>query len=100
MSVSAESGMQYRKPMQVTPLPIGSGGNNDTKKHMNENNTNLTMLMAQSQADTKYDPSPPTPLIAAHTSKTIEGYCSRSSNIAYLIGVVGVCCIVYGFFKK
>jgi hypothetical protein len=44
MSVSAESGMQYRKPMQVAPLPIGSGGNNDTKKHMNENNTILQRL--------------------------------------------------------
>lgn len=44
---------------QVSPLPVGPGGNNPTKRQMNDTNTRLTMLTAQASANTKYDPPVP-----------------------------------------
>ena len=39
-------------PIQVTALPIGSGGKSESAAQLNNMNTTLTMLSAQSQANT------------------------------------------------
>ena len=54
--------MSALKPTQVHPLPIGSGGNSALKQQMNQTNTLLTMLNAQANANTKYDPAVPQPI--------------------------------------
>jgi|LauGreDrversion4_2_1035121.scaffolds.fasta_scaffold1191649_2 hypothetical protein len=84
------------KKRQVSPLPIGPGGDNSTKREMNETNTRLTMLMAQADANTKYDPPVPEPVTKP---LTIESFESGMSMPAALM-VVGVLFIVYGFVAK
>lgn len=82
---------------QVTPLPIGSGGNNTTTTAMNNTNTQLTMLNAQSSMDTKYDPPPP----KHATSQVISGFCSGSGlTTSEIIGIIGGILIVYGIIAK
>lgn len=81
---------------QVSPLPVGSGGNNTVKNQMNNMNTQLTMLTAQAIANTKYDPIVPQPITKA---ATIENFTSElySPVIFYVIGTLF---IVYGLVAK
>lgn len=80
---------------QVTPLPIGPGGNNHVKNQMNQTNTQLTMLHAQAIANTKYDPSVPQPITQPVTKETF------TSNIFHnTLFVVGGLLIVYSFVVK
>lgn len=79
---------------QVSPLPVGPGGNNPIKHEMNNTNTKLTMLTAQAEADTKYDPPVPQPI----TKQVIkENFTANSANMIFVIGGL---CIVYGLIAK
>lgn len=80
---------------QVTPLPVGPGGNNPIKRQMNDTNVKLAMLTAQAGADTKYDPPVPTPITEA---VTIEKFCGASAPP--MLAVIGGLCIVYGLVAK
>ena len=82
---------------QVTPLPIGSGGNNSTKNQMNQMNTQLHMMTAQATANTKYDPPVPQPI----TKQVIkETFCSDSNTMSSALLVIGGLLIVYGLVSK
>ena len=79
---------------QVSPLPVGPGGSNPIKQQMNETNTKLTMLTAQAEANTKYDPPVPQPI----TKQVIkENFTVNSANMIFVIGGL---CIVYGLIAK
>lgn len=85
---------------QVSPLPIGPGGKNPTKRQMNDTNTQLTMMMAQSAANTKYDPPVPHPVTK---QVTIERFCSGSDvmpSLPSMLCIIGGLCIVYGLVTK
>lgn len=98
MSQDSEQNKPLIRSVQVSPLPIGSGGGNSTKQQLNDINVNLTAMMAQSNADQKYDPPIPKPI----TEQTItEQFCSID-NVSYpsIIAVVGVLFVVYGICAK
>ena len=79
---------------QVSPLPMGPGGSNPIKQQMNQTNTKLTMLTAQADANTKYDPPVPQPI----TKQVIkENFTVNSANMFFVIGGL---CIVYGLIAK
>ena len=79
---------------QVSPLPIGPGGDNPIKQQMNDTNTKLTMLTAQAEVDTKYDPPVPQPI----TKQVIkENFTANSANMIFVIAGL---CIVYGLIAK
>jgi hypothetical protein len=82
------------RSQQVSPLPIGPGGSNPVKQQMNDTNTKLTMLSAQADANTKYDPPVPQPV----TKQVIkENFTANSANMIFVIGGL---CIVYGLIAK
>ena len=81
---------------QVSPLPVGPGGNNPTKKQLNDMNTQLTMLTSQAAANTKYDPPVPKPITSQVTK---EGFMDYNSLPSLLI-VIGGLMIVYGTVSK
>ena len=83
------------KSKQVTPLPIGSGGNNLIKQHMNQTNTQLAMMTAQAAANTKYDPPVPQPV----TKQVIKEHFT-SNNLPIVLSVIGSILIVYSIVAK
>lgn len=88
-------------PIQVTALPIGSGGKSESAAKLNSMNTTLTMLGAQSEANTMYDPPPPPPATTPTIVGKQEGFCSPYEiNAATLLSVAGVGFILYGLFAK
>ena len=95
--------MQNRPPTAVvTPLPIGSGGNSTTKQQMNDANYALTVMNAQSQADSKFDPTSPPP---NRPLQQLERFCSGYhpndvNTFAYALFGIGSLCIVYGVLTK
>lgn len=80
---------------QVSPLPIGPGGNNPVKQQMNQTNTQLTMLTSQSAANTKYDPPVPQPITKAVIKENFT-----NNGLSQMIFVIGGLCIVYGIVAK
>lgn len=80
---------------QVTPLPIGPGGNNHVKNQMNQTNTQLTMLHAQATANTKYDPPVPQPVTQQVTKEAFT-----SGMFPNALFIVGGLLIVYSFVAK
>ena len=80
---------------QVSPLPVGPGGGNPTKKALNDTNVQLTMMTAQATANTKYDPPVPQPV-----TKAVVKEAFRSETISTTLFVVGGLFIVYGFVSK
>ena len=80
---------------QVAPLPIGPGGNNQVKNQMNQTNTQLTMLHAQTTANTKYDPPVPKSI-----SKPVIKETFTTHRIPNTLFVVGGLLIVYSFVAK
>jgi hypothetical protein len=81
----------FIRPRQVSPIPVGPGGNNPIKQQMNAINTQLTMLNAQATANTKYDPPIPQPITKPITKETF------TNEIVYsMFYVVGGLLIVYG----
>jgi hypothetical protein len=89
--------IQTSQPMQVDPLPIGSGGaNRATTQQMNDNNTTLTLMMAQAKANTVYDPPAPKPI----TPQLVQPFCgsphTSHATLAEWIAAAGVAAIAYG----
>ena len=82
---------------QVSPLPVGPGGKSVAKRQMNDTNTQLTMMMAQSAANTKYDPPVPQPITK---QVTIEKFSSSAGTIPSTILVIGGLLIVYSLVSK
>lgn len=91
-----ESSSNLIRSRQVSPLPVGPGGNNPVKQQMNQTNTQLTMLTAQAAANTKYDPPVPKPITKQITK---EGFQTQISS-TQLLFVVGGLFIVYGLIAK
>lgn len=85
------------KSTQVSPLPIGSGGSDSTKREMNDVNVRLAMLASQGEADQKFDPPVPKP-VGQQIIK--EAFCSDSLDLPFLLSLTGVVCIVYGILSK
>jgi hypothetical protein len=86
-------------PIQVSALPIGSGGASAAK--LNSINTTLTMLGAQSEANTMYDPLPPPPSTTPTVIGKQEGFCSPyDMNMPTLLGMAGIGFVLYGLFAK
>ena len=83
------------RPHQVSPLPVGSGGQNQIKQQLNNTNIQLAMLKAQSVANTKYDPPVPKPVTS---QVTLEAFCSTPAPL--MISVIGGLFIVYGLIVK
>ena len=83
------------RPRQVSPLPVGPGGKNPVKQQMNQTNIQLTMLTAQAEANTKYDPPVPQPITKAVTKEsfTVE-------ELPKMLFVIGGLFIVYGLVAK
>jgi hypothetical protein len=94
-SDSAPANHPLLKPRQVSPLPIGPGGKNPVKNQMNQTNIQLTMLNAQSAANTKFDPPVPKPVTKAVTK---EGF--TVEQVPTMLFVVGGLFIVYGLVTK
>lgn len=84
--------MSEPAPTQIIPLPVGSGSS--TKDQMNKTNTMLTMIQAQSNADTRFDPPPIPP---EKPAQLIEKFCNESPP---LLMIVAVLLIVYGIVAK
>lgn len=84
------------KSVQVGSLPIGPGGNNPTKRLMNDTNLQLTMLTAQAMANTKYDPLPPEPI----TKQVILENFTSDYELSKMLLIIGSLCIVYGIVAK
>lgn len=94
MSSNMEGVSNLVRSRQVSPLPMGPGGSNPIKQQMNQTNTKLTMLTAQADANTKYDPPVPQPI----TKQVIkENFTVNSANMFFVIGGL---CIVYGLIAK
>jgi hypothetical protein len=88
-------------PIQVTALPIGSGGKSESAAQLNKMNTTMTMLSAQSEANTMYDPPPPPPATTPTIVGKQEGFCSPYEiDAPTLLCVAGVGFILYGLFAK
>jgi len=86
-------------PVQVSALPIGSGGASAAK--LNSINTTLTMLGAQSEANTMYDPLPPPPSTTPTVIGKQEGFYSPyDTNMPTLLGMAGIGFVLYGLFAK
>jgi hypothetical protein len=87
------------QPQAVTTLPIGSGGGSTSKTAINNINTNLTMMNAQSGADSQFDPPPPQ---STTEPKIIQTFCSGPSSPIDLriLMVVGGLLVVYGIIAK
>jgi len=86
------------QPVQVSALPIGSGGKSNSASQLNQINNSLAMMNAQQAADSHFDPSPP-----PHTTeqKVIQAFCSGpSTSIPTTLMVIGGLCIVYGLVAK
>ncbi len=94
-STSAPVNNHLIKPVQVSPLPVGPGGKNPVKTQMNQTNTQLTMLNAQSAANTKYDPPVPQPVTKPVTKENFA-----SGQLHEMLFVVGGLFIVYGLVAK
>ena len=93
---------QVITPIQVSALPIGSGGKSASAAQLNRINTDLTMLSAQSQANTMYDPLPPPPSTTPVTIGQREGFCSypNMDRTSAWIFALGTGMVLYGIFAK
>lgn len=81
---------------QVSPLPVGPGGNSPTKQQLNDTNVQLTMLTSQAAANTKYDPPVPKPVTKQVTKESFVNY----ETLPTMLFVVGGLFIVYGVVSK
>ena len=96
--MSASESNDLIRSQQVSPLPIGPGGNNAIKNQLNSLNTTLTMTESQSRADKRFDPPVPIPITQ---SSIKESFCSTTiSTTSTLLASIGILCIVYGIVAK
>jgi hypothetical protein len=84
------------KQIQVSPLPLGSGGKNKTIQALHDTNTTLTMLQAQSNTDTKFDP----PVPKHSTNQVIKEHFTDNDDISKIIAVIGLLLVAYGICAK
>jgi hypothetical protein len=80
---------------QITPLPIGPGGNNSTKTQFNDLNSKMTMMIAQATENSKFDPPSPKPVTKP---LVVEKFCSHS--IPSTLATLGVLFFLYGLLRK
>jgi len=87
------------QPQQVSSLPIGSGSGSASKKAMNSINDDLTMMNAQSGADSQFDPPPPPPTTVP---TLVQNFCSGPSSPIDLriLMAIGGLLVVYGIIAK
>ena len=87
------------RPIQVDALPLSSGRTpSQTQKEMEGTNTTLTMLLAQSNADSKFDPAPPSTMTLPSIR---EAFCSPDPrDSSYLLIALAVVFIGYGIVSK
>ena len=91
--------MSSIRPLQVTPLPLSSGAvPNQTQKEMEKTNTTLTMLLAQSTADSTFDPPPPPTATPSRIQETFQSY-GDGSDPAYWVLAIAVVLMMYGLSK-
>lgn len=90
------NGTNAVKAVQVTALPIGSGGNNQLGKEMSKTNEQMTMMMAQANANSRFDPPTPAPV----TKQVVQAFCSDSEPTSVVIGAIGCMFIIYGLIAK
>lgn len=91
--------MAMIRPVQVDPLPLASGGApSQTQKEMEKTNVTLTMMSAQSTADTKYDPAPP-PTVTTPVVKEAFGGADPRDLSPWLVGMA-LMMILYGALSK
>lgn len=91
--------MSSVRAIQVEPLPQSSGGSQSLKQ-MDKTNTTLSMLVAQSSADSAFDPSSPAPVTAP---KIKEAFClggGGGPDPAHGVLVVAFLFILYGIISK
>ncbi len=85
---------------QIAPLPLGSGGKNSVQQQFQQMNTKMGVMLAQANADKKYDPQPPEPV----TKQVIlqngvkEGFSFDSAPVT--LGAIGALIFVYGLVAK
>jgi len=83
---------------QVDSLPLASGGApSQTQKEMETTNTTLTMMLAQSNADSVFDPPPPTTITP---SRIREAFSSNGPEWSHLLLAISVGLIAYGMVSK
>lgn len=98
--------MSSSNSIQVTPLPLSSGGaSSQTQKEMEKTNTTLTMLLAQSTADSTFDPPPPSTITSSHISEAFSPASVLSpapygDDCPYIILSIAVLFMVYGCLSK
>jgi hypothetical protein len=80
---------------EITPLPIGSGGDNAIKSQLNNLNAQLTMMTAQAVENAKYDPPPPSPMTKPMVVEKFTNHGVPSS-----LAVIGILFFVYGMLRK
>ena len=91
--------MASLQSVQVEPLPMSSGGKpSKTVKDLEKTNAALTMLSAQSAADSMYDPPVPAPVTQPNMKEAFSNYDPHTLG-EYLI-IVGLGLIVYGMLAK
>jgi hypothetical protein len=89
---------------QVSPLPIGPGGNNPVKSVMNDMNNQLTLMSAQASVNTKYDPPVPQPITKQVITNSVETFQVINESmiypVSYTMFIIGSLLIVYGMIAK
>jgi hypothetical protein len=87
------------QPVQGNSLPVGPGAGSPSKTAMNNINNDLTMMTAQSGADSVFDPPPPPPKTEP---ALVQTFCSGPSSPIDLriLMVIGGLMVVYGIIAK
>jgi hypothetical protein len=102
-SQPSQQPLSQLRSIPVEPLPLTSGGApNQTQKEMEKTNKTLTMLMAQSNADSAFDPPPPGTVTAPSLK---ESFCGSSPfsyppSAPYVLLGLAVVCIMVGSLSK
>jgi hypothetical protein len=90
--------MNTAQAIRVAPLGLsGSGAQSETGRKLDTQNKEVTMMLAQSNADTLYDPDPakrPT------EAQMVSGFENYSASTATAIAVCGVLLFVYGIVSR
>lgn len=89
----SQSVQQSTAGTRVSILPVSSGNNNPIARKMLEQNQSITMLNAQAQADTAYDPpAGPRPTQAVF----VESFGFQTGIATTTLFVAGILSIIYG----
>ena len=90
--------MSTNQAIRVAPLGLsGSGAQSEVGRKLDMQNKEITMMLAQSNADTVYDPDPakrPT------EAQMISGFENYSASTATVIAVCGILLFVYGIVSR